>query len=126
MRCALVQLDDGRRVWVRCGSLEPGALDAVTVRVGDAVASGRIVVAPDALVRPPETVEGVVIDVGAEQTEAGEDEDFPGADMPPLGAGVRTPAGRGCVTGIDPVKRRVAVMMEDGSRWEGDVEAVRE
>lgn len=111
MSIAGVRLTGGRMVWVEAGEFVLEPLDEVTVEIDGNEYQGRVLVAPEALIRPTETEGRIVAAVAHEIGDVGCSE-LPGADMPPLGTQIEG----GSVIAVDAVTRTVTVKAPDGTR----------
>jgi hypothetical protein len=105
-----VRLTDGRLVWVEAGVTELQPLDRVVVDVDGQERPGRVAIAPEALIRPVETV-GRIVRVNAHNHDDSCPA-LPGADMPPLGGEVDGET----VIAVDAVNRTFTLETVDGSR----------
>jgi hypothetical protein len=93
-------------------------MDRVRALCDGETLDGTVYVAPEQLLRPPETVIGSVLGVLPQRASDVGCHDLPGADMPPLGSRVRFDTLEGVVTGLDPLNRRMTVRTDQGDEIE--------
>jgi len=101
-------------VWLDAGSHQLHPWDRVVLDWHGSAAEGRVVVCPEQLVQPPESIEGAITGVVPVEAEGSSiDCGDRLSDLPPLGSTARLPAGSGTVVQIDPVRRMVTVQTHE-------------
>ena len=113
-----IRLQSGRTVWADAGEVKLAPLDTAVVRLAEGDASGTVFATPEQIIRPPEQVDGKVVEVRPHRVEEVSCGDLPGADLPYLGTTIRTETVSGRVTALDAVHRLVTLTREDGSTVE--------
>jgi hypothetical protein len=111
--------------WLPAGPDALVAGDTVRVRTAGVEEIGMVVIAPEQFLRAPGGTEGMILEI-VRVGEWVESDELPLADLPPLGAPARTPAGSGTVVGLDPVQRMVTLRGVDGEIFQCAAGDVRE
>jgi len=100
-------------VWLDAGSHQLHPWDRVLLDWDGSATEGRVVVCPDQLIQPPESIEGVITGVVPVEAEASFDCGKRLSDLPPLGSTAWLPVGSGTVVQIDSVRRIVTVQTHE-------------
>lgn len=115
MKIAGVRLLDGRVVWLDAGHTAVAPLDHVTAWMDGSTSQGEVFLAPHQMLTAPEHIDGMLTRVIPRSPVEAECDRLPGAELPALAQRVAwdgMPAG---VVALDPVGRRVTIVLVDGT-----------
>jgi len=100
-------------VWVDAGSHQLHPWDRVVLDWDGSAAEGRVVVCPEQLVQPPESIEGVITGVVPVESASSFNCADRLSDLPPLGSPAWLRDGSGTVVQLDPVRRTVTIQTHE-------------
>ena len=96
-------------VWLDAGNHQLHPWDRVSLEWDGSAPEGRVVVCPEQLVQPPESIDGAITGVVPVEPEGSCNCGDRLSDLPPLGSTAWLPAGSGTVVQLDPVRRMVTI-----------------